>query len=836
MIMLFPTLSVPGLPHIEIFRDHEDDFQFYALRSKPRIATDEDDEPMLSYNLFSRNADIAYASSENKELIEAQLGQLLLTTDLGISKDEHDQIVEYLAKVLKSEKQKFNRFYYRFLKKNRRIQQNIDYKDKIKLSTSGTWNEGRATFEILEGLGDTFKKSSSSEVKPTLSGYNAASFYATFGLEGGEVILKALTEGFKETGSDDEVTPLQAIVRYELSGFAWVPNLEINVTAQNTQVHNFLQEYEEDYRKEKRGSYRKVVKRNWLGRVKSKKITDSRSLTVNKTEIAGIVEEMIDRKIVNMDITDFSGVGASNEEADEIERQIKTTVIDMIMTQMLPAFFETAFIADEESANAVDEEGNPIAGSSRPQPDDDLGINAGETNRPTVDTYYKFTNNEEKSKHVSIGFHFKKNGTVPFNRYPNGTPVTKLTPDERKRLIKRIDISSPEIQILQVQTSVNADFEKDNIDSIIVNLRYSQKDHKTGVVRENTKSFVYRSPDETNTFRVTMARDSENRLLDYYDVTAKINYRGTAESPPEIKLNDVSDRALVISYDKLGFVSVKANIGEVDWEVVKEIDVDFKYLAEPNKSDTRKKVKLTEERPSGDWNCYMYGHDDPTYEYTIKYFYKDGTESESETKRDTRDTLIVNDNLVGRMKASFDMIIDPESVNSAKVEVLYEDSNLGVKEEFSKWFEGSETWNWTMRLRDGGNEEFKYRYTVQYSDGLVHSSEWKTAMSDEDIPPIDLQRYKKPLMIDAGLIDWTKWKIIYVNAAFDDDENNYHHSETFRLTESNPLVTFNALAFDKKDNIFTYSLKMAGSDGSIVEKEKTEVSGGALLISEPETV
>lgn len=834
MIMLFPTLSVPGLPYIEIFRDHEDDFQFYALRSKPRIATDMDDEPMLSYNLFSRNADIAYASSDNKELIEAQLGQLLLTTDLGISKTEHEQIVEYLAKVVKNEKQKFNRFYYTFLKKRRNLKQNINYKDKIKLSTSGTWNEGRATFEILEGLGDTFKKSSSSEVKPTLSGYNAASFYATFGLEGGEIILKALTEGYKETGSDDEVTPLQAIVRYELSGFAWVPNLEIHVTANNTQVHNYLQEYEEDYRKEKRGSYRRVVKRSPF--YKSTKVTDSRSLMVNKTEVAGIVEEMIDRKIVNMEITDYSGLGATSDEADEIERQIKTTVIDMIMTQMLPAFFETAFIADEEGTNAVDDEGNPIPDSSRPQPDKNLGISAGDMNRPTVDTYYKFTNNEEKSKHVSIGFHFKKNGTVPFNRYPNGTPVTKLTPDERKKLIKRIDISSPEIQILQVQTSVNADFEADNIDSIIVNLRYSQKDHKTGVVRENTKSFVYRTPGETNTFRVTMARDSENKLLDFYDVTAKINYKGTAESPPEIHLKDVSDRALVISYDKLGFVSVKANAGEVDWEVVKEIDVDFKYLAEPNKSDTRKKIKLTKEVPSGDWNCYMYGHDDPTYEYNIKYFYKDGTESVSDPKKDTRDTLVVNDNLVGRIKASFDMIINPDTVKSAKVEVLYEDSDLGVKEEFSKWFEGSETWNWSMRLRDGSSNEFKYRYTVQYSDGLVRSSEWKMAMSDEDIPPIDLQRYNKPLIIDAGLIDWTKWRMIYVNVAFNDDENDYHHSKTFRLTEDNSLVTFNALAFDNRDNEFTYSLKMAGAEGKIVEQDTTKVNGGALIVNEPETI
>ena len=39
--MLFPTVKVPGLDDIEIFRDHEKSDTFYALRGRPRIALDE---------------------------------------------------------------------------------------------------------------------------------------------------------------------------------------------------------------------------------------------------------------------------------------------------------------------------------------------------------------------------------------------------------------------------------------------------------------------------------------------------------------------------------------------------------------------------------------------------------------------------------------------------------------------------------------------------------------------------------------------------------------------------------------------------------------------------
>jgi len=823
--MLFPTIKVPKLPHITLYRDHKDDYTFYPMLDKPRLAHDPDGNLMLSFNMFSRNADIAYASSENKELIESQLGQLLMTCDLSVTQEEHEIIVDYLAKMISDEKKLFNRVYYKFLKRKRKPTRANDLKHVIKLAYPDTWNDGTARLEILEGLGDTFKKSSSAEVKPALLGSNPSSFYATFGIEGAQVMFDALTKGYKESGSDDEATPLQSIVRYDLKGFAWVPNMEIKVRANNTQVHKFLQEREEDYRKEKRGG--RSVKRVRVWPFYSKTtVRDNRSLTVRKEDMNSIVEEMIDRKVVHMEITDYSGVGASDGEMQEIENQIKQSVIELITGQMLPAFFQTAFIGDtdEVSENGEEEE---------EKSDDDLGINPGEDNVPTVDTYYSFVNDIEKTKHVSIGFTFKKNGTVPFQRFPNGTLVADVSPEERKKLIKQIDVSSPEVQILQVQSSVNADFDAGNIDSVIVNLKYSQRDHKTGVVRENSKSYRFTSRDDVHWFRVTMARDAQNRLLDFYDVTAKIHYKNTSESPPEIKLEGVSDRALVISYDKLGFVTVNCMAGEIDWSVVKDVIVDFQYLAEPNESDTKKQIRLNEESLSGDWKCYMYGNEDKTYEYKIKYIYHDGTESTSEPKRDTRDTLIIDDELVGRMKASFDMILDPETVKSAKIEILYQDDASGVKEEYSKWFENSETWDWSMRLREDASDEFKYRYTVQYQDGLVKSSDWKTAKSDEDVPPISLRRHKKNIMIDAGMLDWTKWKVVYVNISFSDTQNNYHESKTFRMTEDSMMETFSALAFHSTTPTFTYTMKLASQDGNIIDVPENTVEGGVLIIEEP---
>ncbi|UJH91443.1 hypothetical protein LZ575_01255 [Antarcticibacterium sp. 1MA-6-2] len=160
-------------------------------------------------------------------------------------------------------------------------------------------------------------------------------------------------------------------------------------------------------------------------------------------------------------------------------------------------------------------------------------------------------------------------------------------------------------------------------------------------------------------------------------------------------------------------------LSDIDWNLIKEAIVNLEYTAEPNKPDTRKEIRLNKENLTDNWRCYMYGKKDKQYSYKVKYIYHDGKEILGETKTDTRDTLMIDDLLTSRAKASFDLILDPATVQTAKIEILYEDTSKGVKEEFSKWFTASETWDWSMRLQEGSGKSFKYRHFVQYKDGIV---------------------------------------------------------------------------------------------------------------------
>ena len=85
------------------------------------------------------------------------------------------------------------------------------------------------------------------------------------------------------------------------------------------------------------------------------------------------------------------------------------------------------------------------------QPDSGLKLSARDKRVKNQDHYYYFKNDVKKTQIQDIYFHFKKNGVVDFLRYPNGSLSVQLTDSERKAAVRYIDVSSPEVQMLEVQ-------------------------------------------------------------------------------------------------------------------------------------------------------------------------------------------------------------------------------------------------------------------------------------------------------------------------------------------------------------------------------------------------
>ncbi len=206
-------------------------------------------------------------------------------------------------------------------------------------------------------------------------------------------------------------------------------------------------------------------------------------------------------------------------------------------------------------------------------------------------------------------------------------------------------------------------------------------------------------------------------------------------------------------------------------------------------------------------------------------------EADGKEKTDSRGNLLIDDLLTGRAKASFDVILDPNTVKTAKVEVLYEDTVLKIKDEYSKWFTNSETWDWSMRLREGSVDTFKYRYFVQFKDDVVFTSDWLDCKSEQDILPIHLRRYPKSYSIDGTTLDWNKWQVVFVTVTY--EENDYFVTKNIRLDKSTPLQNFDVLAFSAKGKPFKYAVQYARTGSETVKVNEKENETDFLILAEP---
>ncbi len=823
MLSITDKFTIPGISGIDFYRDHIKEDVVYAVSSIVKLRRDDEGKPAMTYNFIERNAEIAYASSENKDLVETQLGQLLLTVDLAPTPNEEKKALAYLTKMLNDKNHLVVRRYYK------RHKRKATQKKLVPKIAAPHFKDTTVVLEVLKGLGDTFTKSASDQVAGSNVSWNSASLYATYGIEGSQLMYDALSQGFQDKKGKTEKTHLQAIVRYNAKIVGYIANMEIKVSANSRQIYEFLQTENDTFIRDVKQGKKTRVRKIAGVTVSRKSWTYDSGVDITRDEIHSMVETMRDRKVVKIEVNDNAGMGDSSPEAKAAHEALMANMLNLVTETVIKSFFETAMISDAPDESGEDGQTT----NSTPQPSG-TGPNKQTAGIKDQHRSYYFNNKIDKTKISSIYFHFKKNSTIEFDIGPSASLMAQFTDSERKAAVRRIDVSSPEIQMLEVPVTVNANFIEDKINSIVATLSYSHKDAKSGIVRENTRSFTFRTGEELFTFRVSMARNEKNELIDFYDFTAKITYKGTADSPPAISKKNETTRSLVISWGKLGFITTKVTAGDIDWEQVTDVIVSMEYPPQPDKPDTRKQIRLNQESLSGNWNCFMYGHEDRKYRYKVKYIYQDGTESETEFKIDSREELNIDDILVGRVKASFDVLMDTNTVTTAKVEILYKDEQNQISEEFSHWFTAPETWNWSMRLRENGIRTFQYRYFVQYIDGLVVTSPWKEAESDEDIPPIDLKRYKKSLTIDGGELDWGKWRTVYAKVRYEDQENNYEHEGMVRLSPEEFLQTFDIYAFTPGTPTFECNLKFSGN-GKVMDVPLDPVKDSVVILMDPES-
>jgi hypothetical protein len=762
MLAYFMNFNVPGVRDAVIFRDHADAQQFYILNDRPRIAVDsKTGTPLFNFTLFSRNVDIAYASAGENQPVESQLGALNMTVDLSVSDDDMARIRQYLVNLLKQE----------------RVQPS-PYNILYKVATTGTdphvgyvdWLSGTVRLDILEGLGNTFKRSSSPETTPTLHGTNKAALWATFGTEGAQLIWGSLNPPSGEaTGGSTQESVIEANITYKLEGLARLPGIRVTVQADAKSVYEELR-----------------------GRVT---VTE----TVNNTrwtypQISNLTKELIERRVIIIKWDDY-GVPASDPAADQIKQQLEQTVMNVITNQIVGLFFK-AF----EFKGLKDEDlGTTFTHTTGGKPGSRLWLNE-----------FK----ESFEEHIS--FTMEKSQNFRFPAAPQTSLLPSLTEEQRKQLVRVVDVGSPEIRVMTVHVYTNADFKTDRIANITASLNYRQFDTLVSDWVEASESYVFRTGDEVFTFRTRLARDSRGRLIDLYDAKAQVNYIGTSQSPPAIELKQISEKSLTFSYDRLGYVKVEVQAGDIDWTQIKDIFVDFLYEPAQTEPDAKGSVHLTEQNLKGQWTTSKHGRTSNQYKYTVRYVFKDGREASENPKTDERGTLVVDDALIGRLRRTFDVALDPTTVTALLLKVRYEDPP-NQPDETRHLFNGTGSWEYVRPLGQNSPLLLKYAYDIQYADGQLERVGWTTVAPDQELKTLQARRYKFPIIVDGGGLDWTKWRLANVEITYRDDKHEYLRTESLLLDKDNRLQKVEVMAFAPDAREYAFHATLIPANGNEVE-------------------
>lgn len=775
MLTIFNGFRVPGVPHVDIFRDADDPNMFHLLPDRPRIATDAvSGDKLFSYSLIARDVDIVFASTPEGEAREHQVGYLTTTVDLSVSQQDWLAIESYLRQLLKNERLRPSIYNRLFDLRPRSTEPKIGY--------ANTWRRGTVRIDLLEGLGDTFKRASSQEVPPSLHGTCSAALWATFGAEGSQLLWDALHPDDDASRGEDGALPLQANIRYELEGIARLPELKVTVDADGSRVY-------EELRKRTR-----VYER-------------SGGKTFKYPQISELTKSLVQDDVIVISWKDY-GIPSGDPDADEIKEMLQSSILSVVTEQLTSQFFNSF----EFQGIQEEDLGETFTHTHGGKPGNRLWLNE-----------YK----EEFISDIHLSLDYSSN--VTFRANPQTSLLATLTPEEIDRHVQFLDVGNPEVQVLAVQVETNADFEADRIANITATLEYDEWDTASDRRLQKTESFVFRGPQDRRLFQVRMARDAEGRLLDRYSVRARIHYRAVSQRPADIELKHVSDRALTLSYDRLGYVKVEVSAGDVDWQQIGKVFVDFEYVAAAGRPDAKGTVQLTSETRLGAWTASKHGKSDNQYRYRVRYIFHDGREIEAEEVKDQRGQLVIHDTLVGRLRKTFDAVLTPAHVNAVNLRVRYENPPSEAEEQ-SHTFTATGSWEYVRSITEGAPQDLWYRYIIEYGDSHIENGGWKKLAAGELPDEIIARRYPFKIYVDGEGLDWSAWRRAAVEIRYHDEAHDFSLVHDLFLKQDEAFVFVEILAFSPTARGYDYKATLIPRQG-----EPVEVSGqtsGLLLLDQ----
>ncbi len=781
MLNVFPSFVVPGVENVTIYHDDTNPNQFYVVPDMPAVKTGPDGKPLLRLLVIGRDFYLFKDKTQDLTGTETELGLLTMTTSLEISQADLDKIRAYLASL---------RNYYRPAFRGGRVTFEIvpahPDPSQIQLGFPEWTTPAKVTFSIAgQGAGDTFIKVATGSDAPSLLTDCMATYQATLGQEGVELLRQALTKGYSA-----------ASVWYQVSFVARLPAINISITGDASNVYSDIKKYiqvHENYSGDKSGSwsYPQVSDLNQLKQI-------SASLHIE------------------YDDSDFTqAAGADTDIEKQIENFIFTTATNYIQN----VFFAAPFSPGVPTAELGTD---PLAHNPWKDP-----------NAAPAATNQLWLKNFTQDMEGNFGFSATYNKNIVVTKNPSAMLEGVISKDDYQNSIISADLSVPYFQILDVAIAVTADFVNDPIAAIIVHCEYNQTDDITGDVRQHTDEFEFRTGQEQYRFQAFMAKAKDGTPKDQYSYSTRLVYKFSADpvTNPAVTTNA---RELFLGYNNLSCVRVSAVLGSVPVDTVSRVQVHFEY-PDPNLTvqSKSKDIFLSPDHPSDSWFTFTGNNPSPEYTYQCTYFLSNGETIQSNVQKSTSGTCPISAPFQDTLNVTFVPQGQFPPTQQIVISARYIDGDDYRETAVHSFTSLHDTWNWQVRLRDKSKRAFQYKVDTTFADGSSDTGDWKDGAEGTILAG---QLAQKILEVDVvpALIDFSKtWKLVIVKLKYTDDANGVDEQQTFQISSQNSSGQFpwRFPVKDQKNRTYTYEVDAYGLDPSQTKVVgPTSTDNSALVI------
>lgn len=754
MLSYFDSVTVPGLEHITVFRDDEDWSQFYAMPSTPRLARDDNGRLLLDLMVYARDVDRL-----PPEDLQAQRGWLAASVELALTEDEHQKILAHLREVMSSER---SRFFLRLFG----LQQS---QREPRLTLPPQFVDGGVTL-LVPNPGETMTALATS--KPSLISTNLATIAGDLSQDSSELLRQAVIAGG---------LPLAA--NYELSFLARIPSIKVEISGTRSA---FLDETINKY-KTVGTVHRQFTWAWWWGYYYWTLHWAEQYSKTNTT----IESHQRDVKSISLkiDTSDFRDDPAAQTALASFE----TMALKIFSENVVPSIMRDV----SAQFDALKKKLETAAGGTGENPDPNKEVfGLSDLTASITDT---------------IDITLEKSSVIRVTKNPNGTLAKDLTDAEITKAITYLDLSDPYFKELPVRVRANVNFERDPVYGLKVFLDYDHTDDRIPRPVKGSKTMLFTSADQVQSFRQILARDADGRVKDTYQYWSEIIYKDTGQTirVPASGSLQARETELVISYRSLGFIQVALNLAPMPENVV-AVDVAIRYPRSTLPSSTQR-LTLTPAKPTASFFTYTgHGGEPDPYRYAVTYVLADGQRMDIPEREERAELLAISNPFEDTVGTTFVAQADFTVVDKVIVDATYVDpaNDLSLDHHAELAANGASSL-WSANLRDPARLEFTYTTTVLFKNGSSQQNGPTPGVLGRTVlagtSATDALEVLLVPNLDAG------HPTAIVQIEYVDEPNQVRQTQNYRLDNSMTSESFKVLLRDPTRRGYRYRIQLLAS-------------------------